>query len=189
MNVENQEKKRGGRGLRVGRECAYLAVFVAFTIVAQLCFTFLPSVEVVTLLFIAYSVAFGWKRGMLAATAFSLLRQLIFGFFPTVLIVYLFYYNMLAFLFGFLGRWVKNPLRALGWVLPLSCLCAASFTLFDCLLTPLWYGYARKAAQAYFFTALPFMATQIACVAITVALLFVPLVRVFRFAKRQLVRS
>ena len=69
----------------LGKDCAYIAVFVALTIAAQLCLSFLPGVEVVTVLFITFSFVFGCRRGVAAATVFSLLRQLIFGFFPTVL--------------------------------------------------------------------------------------------------------
>ena len=75
---------------RSGKECAYLAVFVALVIAAQLLLASIPGVEVVTLLLVTYSFVFGVRRGMIAATAFSLLRMLVFGFSPTVLILYLF---------------------------------------------------------------------------------------------------
>ena len=61
--------------VRSAKECAYLALFVALQIAAQLLFSALPGVEIVTLLFISYSFVFGVRRGTLAATAFALLRQ------------------------------------------------------------------------------------------------------------------
>ncbi len=176
MNGENRRKlyKNGGE------EIAYLAVFVALTIAAQVCLAFLPGVELVTLLFVSYAFAMGARRGMLAATAFSLLRQLVFGVFPTVLLLYLLYYTWLAALFGFLGTQVKAPVKALWWLTLLACVCTACFTLLDCILTPLWYGYTKGAAEAYFWAALPFMLPQIACTAATVGTLFLPLQKVFR---------
>ena len=51
-------KGRNGNNRRLltaGKECAYLAVFVALTITAQLCFAAIAGVEVVTLLFVAFS--------------------------------------------------------------------------------------------------------------------------------------
>ena len=96
-------KEKNAKIKRASKECAYVAVFAALLIAAQLCFAFLPGVEIVTVLFIAYSFVFGARRGVLSAVTFSLLRQLVFGFFPVVLILYLIYYPLLAFLFGFLG--------------------------------------------------------------------------------------
>ena len=116
--------------MRTSKECAYLAVFAALLIAAQICLAFLPGVEIVTALFIVYSFVFGVRRGVLAAVAFSLLRQLIFGFFPTVLILYLVYYPLLALLFGFLGGRVKQPVRSLWWLTLIACLCSIMFILF-----------------------------------------------------------
>ena len=98
------------------KELAQLAVFVALVIAAQFALSFIPGIEVVTLLFVSYAFAFGIRRGMLAVTAFSVLRQLLFGFFPNVLVLYLLYYNALAALFGFLGKRVERPLKNLLWI-------------------------------------------------------------------------
>ncbi len=178
-----QKTTKKERVWRASKECAYLAVFVALLIAAQLCFAFLPGVEIITVLFIAYSFTFGVKRGMLAAVAFSLLRQLVFGFFPTVLILYLVYYPLLALLFGFLGGRVKSPVRSLWWLAATACLCTVCFSMLDNILTPLWYAYTAEAAKAYFLASLSVMLPQVVCTAVTVAFLFVPLERVFRLVK------
>jgi len=80
MNEGNLQKKQ--KKIHVGKECAYLAVFVALVIAAQFCLSAVAGVEVVTVLFASYAFTFGKGRGMLAATAFSFLRMLVFGFFP-----------------------------------------------------------------------------------------------------------
>ena len=182
MKNEKREAKRN-KIKWTGKECAYLAVFVALLIAAQLCFAFLPGVEIVTALFIAYAFTFGVKRGVLAAVAFSLLRQLVFGFFPTVLILYLAYYPLLALLFGFLGGCVKNPVYALWWLTALACVCTVCFTMLDNIITPLWYAYTKEAARAYFLASLSIMLSQVGCTAATVAFLFLPLERAFRLVK------
>lgn len=179
-----QKQTRRDRALTAGRECAYLALFVALAIASQLCLAVIPGVEVVTVLFLSYSFAFGIKRGALAATAFSLLRQFVFGFFPNVLILYLLYYNLLALLFGFLGGRVQRPLSALWWLTALACLCTVCFTLFDNVITPLWYGYTKEAAKGYFFASMAVVIPQVVCTAVTVALLFLPLQKAFRLIKR-----
>ena len=68
---EGTDGKKTPPTLRAAKECAYLAVFVALLIAAQFVFSFLPGVEIVTVLFVGYAFVFGVKRGMLAATAFS----------------------------------------------------------------------------------------------------------------------
>ncbi len=186
MNDENKEKKPNKRGINVGKECAYLAVFVALVIAMQLCLAFLPGVEVVTLLFVAYAFVFGGQRGMLAATAFSILRQLVFGFFPLVLILYLVYYNLLTLLFGWLGKRVKNPIKALWLLTVIACLCTVCFSLFDAILTPVWFGYTWNATKAYFIASLSFMLPQVVCTVVTIGVLFLPLRSALLLIKRGL---
>ena len=172
--------------VRSAKECAYLAVFVALLIGAQLPLAALPGVEIVTLLFVAYAFVFGIRRGMLAATAFSLLRQFVFAFSPTVLILYLVYYNLLTAVFGLLGLWIKKPLVHLWWLTAVACICTVGFTLLDDLITPLWLGFSERAWRAYFYASLSFMIPQTVCTAVTVGLLFYPLQRVFRQIKKGL---
>jgi hypothetical protein len=179
---EGQKNTQREKVLSASKRCAYIAVFVALVIAAQLCLAAIPGVEVVTLLFVSFAFAFGVKEGVVAATAFSLLRLLIFGFYPNVLLLYLIYYNSLAALFGFLGGRVKNPIRALWWIVLVACLCTALFSMLDNLITILWYQYAPKAARAYFFASLSVLLPQVICTAVTVAFLFLPLQKVFALA-------
>jgi hypothetical protein len=156
------------------------------TIAAQLCLSFVPGIEVVTVLFVSFSFAFGCRRGIIAATAFSLLRQLIFGFFPTVLLLYLIYYNLLTLLFGFLGRWNTLTPKKLVWLTLTACVCTVCFTMLDNIITPLWYGYSERVLKIYFKASLSFMIPQIVSAAVTVGTLFLPLWAVFRKLSRSL---
>ena len=181
---QNIPAKKKALVWRSGKECAYLAVFVALVIAAQLLLASIPGVEVVTLLFVVYSFVFGVRRGMISATAFSLLRMLVFGFSPTVLILYLFYFNGLTAAFGGLGKVIKKPLRWLWLLVLIACACTAIFNLTDAILTPLWYAFSARATQAYFLAMLPFMIPQIICTAVSVGVLFIPLQKTFAFIKR-----
>ena len=188
MNDKIRQNERGmpennGRK-RTAKECAYLAVFVALTIGAQLAFSAIPGIEVVTVLFVAYSFVFGARRGMLAAMAFSLLRQFVFGFFVNVLVLYLLYYNLLAFVFGMLGRGGKTNVCALILLTALACVFTVFFTLTDNLLTAFWYGLSGNAARVYFSASIPVMVSQTVCTAVTVGVLFLPLQRVFSTIKK-----
>ena len=173
MNDKNRQKT-------IGKDCAYIAVFVALTIVAQLCLSIIPGVEVVTVLFVTFSFAFGCRRGVIAATAFSLLRQLVFGFYPTVLVLYLTYYNLIALLFGFLGKWSKVSPQKIVFITALACICTVCFTMMDNIITPLWYGYSKRALKVYFYASFSVMVPQIICTAISVGVLFFPLVKIFK---------
>ena len=168
------------------KECAYLAVFVAVVITAQMALSFVPGVEIVTVLFVTYSFVTGWKRGMIAATAFAFLRQIVFGFFPTVLILYLIYYNLLALGFGLLGGKLQNPKKNLPLIVGLACVGTVLFTLTDDIVTPFWYGYSAGAARAYFLASLSFMIPQIICTAVSAICLFVPLWKVLGLAYQKL---
>lgn len=187
MNEKKRNEKRGRKVVvRSAKECAYLAVFVALLIGGQLALSAVPGVEIVTLLFVAYSFVFGICRGTLAATAFSLLRQLVFPFSPIVLVLYLVYYNFLTAVFGAFGHIVKRPLVCLWWLTAAACLCTVCFTMFDNVLTPWWMGFSDRAWEAYFYASLPFMIPQVICTAVTVVVLFYPLQRAFRQIKKGL---
>ena len=190
MNGENRQnptiKKRVKKGARSARECAYLAAFVALLIAAQLALSFVPGVEIVTVLFVAYSLVMGVRRSMLAATAFSILRGFVFGFFPTVLLLYLIYFNLLALCFGLIGRKWKVGIKTLPFLIAVACFCTVCFTMLDNLLTPLWYAYSAQAANAYFLASLPFLLPQVVCVAVSVAFLLLPLNKAFLLIKKQL---
>ncbi len=181
LSKGNNKNSRG----RTAKECALLAVFVAVVIAVQTVLSFIPGVEIVTVLFVSYSFVAGGKRGMFTATIFSLLRQIIFGFFPTVLILYLVYYNLLTFCFGLLGKKIKKPIKYLPLIVVFACLGTAFFTMFDNILTPLWYGYSERATRLYFFSSLPFMIPQIICTTISVSCLFLPFCKVFKMVYKE----
>ena len=165
---------------RTAKDCALLAVFVSVVIVAQVCLSVLAGVEVVTVLFVAYSYASGWKKATFAATAFTLVRQIIFGFFPTVLILYLIYYNLLAVTFGVLGQKLPET-KGRGWLITaIACVGTVCFTMLDNVLTPLWYGYSARATQLYFTASLSVLIPQVVCTAVSVSCLFSPLFRIFK---------
>ena len=178
---ENSQQKRQRKttALRSAKECAYVAVFVALTIASQLAFSAIPSVEIVTVLFVTFAFTFRATRGVVAATAFSLLRQFVFGVDPKVLVLYLLYFNLLALIFGLLGETVKVPNKKLYLIVLIACICTVCFTMIDNILTPLWYGYSQKAARLYFKYSLPVLIPQVVCTAVTTSVLFLPLRKAF----------
>lgn len=189
LNKDNERQAKIKKvTVRSAKECAFLAVFVAVVIALQLVFSAVPGVELVTVLFVTYSYAFGWKRGVAAATIFSLLRQLIFGFFPTVLVLYLCYYNLLCLAFGLIGKW-RFSYKKLPIFVVIACVFTMLFTIMDNLITPLWYGYSARALKVYFMASFSFMIPQVICTAISVSLLFVPLYKAFVVAGKPILKN
>ena len=174
-----QKKQNALRGVGY---VAVVAVFTALLLGAQYALWFVKGVEVVTVLLLVFSYRFGVRGGVLSAVAFSLLRCLLFGFFPNVVLLYLIYYPLFAACFGILGNVLRRraDLKTQLLLTALAVLFTALFTLLDDALTPLFYGYTKEAALAYFIASLPTMAMQCACALLTVFLLFRPLMAVLR---------
>ena len=181
-NVSAQKKQSALRGVGY---VAVVAVFTALLLAAQYALWFVKGVELVTVLLLVFSYRFGVRCGVLSAVAFSLLRCLLFGFFPNVVLLYLLYYPLFAACFGLLGNALhrRTGVRVQMLLTVLAVLLTALFTLLDDALTPLLYGYTKEAALAYFLASLPTMAVQTACAAVTVLLLFRPLLFVLKRVK------
>ena len=164
------------------KKTAIIAVFVSLLIAIQYALSFVPGVELVTVTFTAFCCVFGTKRGMIAATCFALLRQLVFGFFPIILALYLIYFNLLAVVFGGLGKRAGGDPKLIT-VITLSVIGTLCFTLLDNVLTPLWHGYSEKAFLLYFKASVPFALIQALCSGISALVLFKPLTKAIgRFA-------
>lgn len=175
--------RRRGRAFRRGAGyVAVVAVFTALLLAAQYALWFVKGVELVTVLLLVFSYRFGVRCGVLSAVAFSLLRCLLFGFFPNVVLLYLLYYPLFAACFGLLGNALhrRTGVRVQMLLTVLAVLFTALFTLLDDAVTPLLYGYTKEAALAYFLASLPTMAVQTVCAAVTVLLLFRPLLFVLK---------
>lgn len=168
------------------KDIAIVGVFTALLIGGQLALSYVPGVEIVTVLLLSFSFSFGPVRGVSAATLFSLLRCLLFGFYPTVIILYLVYYNLFALFFGVFGRIVKRrtDVKVLVMTVIFAAIFTALFTLLDDLITPLFYHFSTVATKAYFFASLEFMIPQIICAVISSTILFIPLAGIMKKAFR-----
>jgi hypothetical protein len=171
--------------VRITKELALTATFVALLIGAQLALSFVAGVEVVTVLFATFCFFFGARRGMVVATVFSILRCFVFGFFPNVIILYLVYYNLFALIIGLIGWWLRRSisLKSLIIITVAAVILTACFTLIDNVITPLFYSFTKEAAKAYFLTSITTIIPQCVCALITVAVLFYPLCKAYNVVK------
>lgn len=178
MNEVKKGEKKAGNFLSA-KETAAVGLMVALLIGGQYALSAVAGVEIVTVLLLSFSVAFGRKCGMLAATAFSLLRGVVFGFAPSVLLLYLIYYNLFALFFGSLKN--LRGLNGAAAVTLFAILFTACFTLLDDVIYPLYAGLSGRTWKMYFLFSLPVMATQCVCAAVSVGLLYYPLLKIFSY--------
>ncbi len=71
----------------------------------------------------------------------------------------------------------KNTANALKIITfaSIAAVCTISFTLLDDLITPLFFGYSRMTALAYFYASFTAMLPQTVCTIVTISTLFAPL--------------
>lgn len=182
MKLEKQQKQSSAQK---AKELAYTAVFVALLISAQVVLSGLAGIEIVTVLFFSYAFMLGGKRASSAGIAFAFLRQLIFGFYVNVFLLYAIYFPVTGIIFGWIGK-RGEPLKRFPCVLVIAIVCAFLFTIIDDVITPLWYGFGKQQAIAYFYASMPIMLTQAVSVGITMAVGFLPLCKAFGIIKRNL---
>ncbi len=160
-------------------------LYTALLIVAQLALSAIAGVEVVTVLLLAYCYTRGAKQGVIVATAFSLIRCFVFGFTPNVLVLYLIYYNLFALTVGLVGYFFKNKYTIVGHVVAVvsALTLTVIFTLLDCVITPLMYGFTQRATYLYFIASMPIVFSQLICSLATSVFLFFPVVKVLQEIK------
>lgn len=89
------------------RDLTLIGILSASITAGKLALSFIPNVEVVTLLFIMYAIVFGTKKGIFIAIIFTTTEVFIYGF-STWLLMYFILWPMLVVITGFLKDKVKS---------------------------------------------------------------------------------
>lgn len=121
--------------------------------------------------FCAYFAVAGVKVSVLYQENLRVMLWVLFSVFSALFVFYI------ALLFVRTKRGGTG--REIATVTATACLFTVCFTLFDDVLTPLWYAFTPEAAIAYFYTGFLAMIPQTICTAFSVFLLFYPLTRLF----------
>ena len=162
----------------MAKTAALVGVMAASVSCGKLALSFIPNVEVVTLLLALYSYVFG-IAGVMAAFVFVCIEPLIYGFGPWF-VTYLIYWPLLAFCFYLLGkankgtRWIATGVAVLSTVL-FGVISSIVDVLF---LTGITQYFFRNFALFY-VRGFVFYAVQISCNAVLFSTLF-------EFASRKL---
>ncbi len=171
--------------MKTAKEISLIGVFIALLIGGQFALSAISGLEIVTALCVSFFYFFGVKRVIILATAFSLLRCFVFGFFANVVILYIIYYNLLAVSFGLIGKAFdkKVNVKSILTVAVTAVIFTVLFTVLDNFISFVYFGLSEKAFEIYFKASMLTMIPQTICVAVTVPLLFYPLIRIYKTVK------
>ncbi len=150
------------------QDIALISLLSATITAGKLALAFIPNVEIVTLLFIVYTVAFGFKKTLLASLVFSTTEILIYGF-NTWLLGYYLIWPLLIFLTAL----VKKKFSSEYIFATLAGLFGLFFGLFFALVESVFYGYLY--GLSYWLRGIPFDIVHGASNFIVALLLFKPL--------------
>ena len=165
------------------RGIALVAIMAATIEVGKLALSFLPNIEVVTLLCALYGYVFGFY-GVVATAVFVCVEPMIYGV-GTWVATYLRYWPLVAIVFMLLGnakikRRIPITLIALGLTVLFGILSAA----IDATIYGVGIGYFKNFL-VYYLRGVPFYVTQLLCNAVVFPLLFLFLSKKLRSIERR----
>lgn len=153
---------------------ATVGVMAATLECGKLVLSFLPNIEVVSILTALYGFVFGWA-GVLASFIFVMIEPLIWGFGPWF-ITYLIYWPLLAFVFMCLGRRkIENRWLILAIILGLTVGFGVLSSIIDVALYIGVNKHYLSNLALYYIRGIGFYLTQICCNAVLFLLIFKPL--------------
>lgn len=150
------------------RDIAIIPLLSASITAGKLALSFIPNVEIVTLLFMVYTVSFGLKRSFLASMIFATTEILIYGF-STWVLVYYFVWPILIIV-----TWsMKHKLRSEFGYAAIAGVYGLVFGAFFAVFESFFYGWAY--GFAYWLRGIPFDVLHGVSNYIIVLLIFKPL--------------
>jgi hypothetical protein len=156
------------------RRLVLIALMAATLEVGKLVLSFLPNIEVVTLLCALFGYVFG-GAGVIATFVFIAIEPLIYGF-GTWIISYCIYWPMVAIIFMLLGRAnVRNRVILTAIAVLLSAWFGILTSLVDVGLFSGNFDRFFYRFGIYYLRGISFYITQIICNAVLFPLLFRPL--------------
>lgn len=157
--------------MTAARYAALVGIAAATVECGKLALSFLPNVEVVTLLLALYGYVFGWL-GVLSAVVFVCIEPLIYGI-NTWVITYFIYWPLVAFIFMLLGRAkIKNRWIFTAAAVILTVFFGVLSSLVDIGLLSGFFDNFLYRFAVYYARGIAFYIVQIACNAVLFPLLF-----------------
>lgn len=155
------------------RDIALIPLLSASITVGKLALSFIPNVEIVTLLFMVYTVSFGIKRSLLASVIFVTVEILIHGF-STWVLGYYFVWPVLIIVTWLL----KDKLKSEFGYAAIAGIFGFLFGAFIAVFESFFYGWAH--GFAYWLRGILFDVVHGVSNYIIALLLFKPLSRILK---------
>lgn len=165
--VMNQQTERG-RTRFTTKELVLISILSATLTSGKLVLAFIPNVEIVTLLFIVYTLVFGRRRALMVSVVFTTTEVLFWGF-STWLIVYYLVWPVLILTTSALRSRFKNEYG----LAVIAGLFGLTFGFYFAVVESFFYGLSYGAV--YWLRGIPFDIIHGASNFITVLLLQKPL--------------
>ncbi|MCF6465498.1 hypothetical protein [Clostridium sp. Cult2] len=131
------------------RDIALIGILSATITAGKLALSFIPNVEIVTLLFIAYTVVFGYKKVLLVSVVFTTTEIFLYGF-STWLLVYYIIWPMLIIITELIKRRIKSEY---GYA-TIGAIFGYAFGIFFAFIESFFYGVAY--GWTYWIRGIPF---------------------------------
>ncbi len=144
---------------------ALIGIMAGIIECAKLAFSFLPNIELVTILIALFSYVFGWA-GVVASLIFVMIEPLIWGF-GTWIITYLIYWPLVAVVFMLFGKTgIKNKWIITGTALLLTFFFGVLSSLVDIGLFSGYFDNFFYRFGIYYTRGIVFYALQLGCNAV-----------------------
>ena len=153
------------------RDITLIGILSASITASKLALSFIPNVELVTLLFMVYTVVFGIRKSLFISVIFTITEIFIYGF-STWLLVYFIIWPMLILITGLGESKVKSEYgyALIGGVFGYSF--GAFFAVFESIFYGLAYGWA------YWIKGIPFDLIHGTSNFIVIVMLYKPLLNI-----------
>lgn len=131
------------------RDLTLIGILSASITGGKLALSFIPNVEIVTLLFIMYAIVFGTKKGIFIAIIFTTTEVFIYGF-STWLLMYYILWPMLVIVTGLL----KDKIKSEYGYATIAAIFGYTFGIFFAIMESFFYGAAY--GWVYWIRGIPF---------------------------------
>jgi len=160
------------------KDIALIGLLSASITSGKLILSFIPNVEIVSLLLIVYTVTFGLNRSILVSIIFTTTEIFIYGF-STWLLVYYLIWPMLVIITHLIKKIIKSEY---GYA-TVAGLFGLFFGLFFAIVESFFYGYAY--GLTYWVRGIPFDILHGVSNFIIVLLLFNPITTALTYVSRS----
>ena len=161
------------------KDIVQISLLSASLTAGKLALSFIPNVEIVSFLFIMYTIHFGFKKAGLASVLFVTTEMLIYGFGTWIMVYY-----VIWFLLVLVTAILKNRIQGeVGWAI-FSAAFGLSFGLLFAFSESFFYGIAYGIQ--YWIRGIPFDALHMVSNYIVMIILYKPISAVF---KRYIVKN